>query len=272
MTEQLRAIAADNERIIAAGGYRTSGGHYVSLTSRVHAAVQGTRMYGPEPVPVITRSEATTVITVTAESSLAAARRMLDTDPEPVAVLNFASARNPGGHYLIGARTQEEALCRASALYTTLLAVPQYYEHHRSTPDPFYSDRVILSPAVPVFRDDTGLLLDSPYEVGFLTCPAPRTNVIVQEQPSEAYRIPAVLAARAERILETAAGYRRVVLGAWGCGAYGNDPGLVAGVFLALLADGGRFDGHFDEITFAILDRTPEAATLNAFRTALPGS
>lgn len=272
VTEQLRAIAADNERIIAAGGYRTAGGHYVSLTSKVHAAVQGTRMYGPDPVPVITRSEATTVITVTAESSLAAARRMLDTDPEPVAVLNFASARNPGGHYLAGARTQEEALCRASALYNTLLAVPQYYEYHRSTPDPFYSDRVILSPAVPVFRDDTGILLDSPYEVGFLTCPAPRTNVIVQEQPSEAYRIPAVLAARAERILETAAGYRRVVLGAWGCGAYGNDPGLVAGVFLALLADGGRFDGHFGEITFAILDRTPEAATLNAFRTALPGS
>ncbi|WP_330181921.1 TIGR02452 family protein [Nocardia sp. NBC_01503] len=269
MTEHLRAIAADNERIIAAGGYRTPGGHYVSLTSRVRAAVQGTRMYGPEPVPIITRGEATTVISVTGESSLAAARRMLDTDPEPVAVLNFASARNPGGHYLAGARTQEEALCRASALYTTLLAVPQYYEHHRGTPDPFYSDRVILSPAVPVFRDDTGILLDDPYTVGFLTCPAPRTNVIAQELPGEAYRVPEVLATRAERILETAVDYRRLVLGAWGCGAYGNDPGMVAGVFHALLADGGRFNGHFDEITFAILDRTAGETTRTAFRTVL---
>ncbi len=267
VTERLRAIAADNEQIIAAGGYLAPGGHYVSLTSRVQAAVQGTRMYGPDPVPVITRSEATTVITVTGESSLAAALRMYDTDPEPVAVLNFASARNPGGHYLAGARTQEEALCRASALYTTLLAVPQYYEHHRRTPDHFYSDRVILSPAVPVFRDDTGALLDSPYTVGFLTCPAPRTNVIMQELASEAHRIPAVLATRAERILETAVGYRRLVLGAWGCGAYGNDPGMVAGAFHALLADGGRFNGHFDEITFAILDRTCGETILTTFRT-----
>ncbi|WP_327143611.1 TIGR02452 family protein [Nocardia sp. NBC_01327] len=265
VTEHLRAIAADNERIIAAGGYRAPGGHYVSLTSGVDAAVRGTRMYGPEPVSVIIRREADTVIAVTGESSLVAARRMLDTDPEPVAVLNFASARNPGGHYLAGARTQEEALCRASALYTTLLAVPEYYEHHRHTPDPFYSDRVILSPAVPVFRDDAGILLDNPYAVGFLSSPSPRTNVIEQELASEAYRVPAVLATRAERILETAGGYRRLVLGAWGCGVYGNDPGVVAGVFHALLA--GRFAGHFDEITFAILDRTPGETTLAAFRT-----
>ncbi|MEV6278109.1 TIGR02452 family protein [Nocardia sp. NPDC051832] len=267
MTEHLRAIAADNERIIAAGGYLTPGGHHVSLTSAVQAAVQATRMYGPDPIPVIIRNDATTAITVTDESSLAAAHRMLDTDPEPVAVLNFASARNPGGHYLAGARTQEEALCRASALYTTLLAVPQYYEHHRHTPNPFYSDRVILSPAVPVFRDDTGTLLDNPYPVTFLTCPAPRTNVIAQELNTELHRLPTVLATRAERILEAAATYRRLVLGAWGCGAYGNDPTLVAGVFHALLADGGRFNKHFDEITFAILDRTPSETTLSTFRT-----
>ncbi|WP_067567566.1 TIGR02452 family protein [Nocardia acidivorans] len=267
MTEQLRAIAAENERIIAAGGYRAPGGHDVELAAGVRAAVQGTRMFGPEPVSVSVRSEVTTVITVTGESSLAAARRMLAADPEPVAVLNFASARNPGGHYLAGARTQEEALCRASALYTTLLAVPQYYEHHRRTPDPFYSDRVILSPAVPVFRDDAGNLLDNPYPVGFLTCPSPRTNVIARELPGEVSRIPAVLATRAERILETAVGYRRLVLGAWGCGAYGNDPAVVAGVFQALLAERGRFNGHFDEVTFAILDRTPGETTLTAFRT-----
>ncbi|WP_040812605.1 TIGR02452 family protein [Nocardia concava] len=269
MSEDLRAIAADNERIIAAGGYQAPSGHYVSLASEVRAAVEGTRMYGPEPVAVSTRSGGAGVIRVTGESSLEAARRMVDADSEAVAVLNFASARNPGGHYLLGARTQEEALCRASALYTTLLAVPEYYEYHRSTPDPFYSDRVILSPAVPVFRDDLGTLLESPYAVGFLTAPAPRSNVIAQEQPGEVHRVPAVLATRAERILETAAGYRRLVLGAWGCGAYGNDPGVVAGIFRALLADGGRFDGHFDEITFAILDRTPGETTLSAFRKAL---
>lgn len=268
VTEDLQAIASDNEQIIAAGGYLTAAGRYVSLASGVRAAVEGTRMFGPEPVPVTLRDTAATTIEVTGESSLAAARRLVDADPEPVAVLNFASARNPGGHYIAGARTQEEALCRASALYTTLLNVPQYYEYHRGTPDPFYSDRVILSPAVPVFRDDTGTLLDTPYTVGFISTPAPRTNVIERDQPTEAYRVPAVLAARAERILETASAYRRLVLGAWGCGAYGNDPATVAGVFRTLLTGSGRFARHFDEITFAILDRTPGETTRTAFRTA----
>ncbi|MEU0539582.1 TIGR02452 family protein [Nocardia sp. NPDC005978] len=266
MTEDLEVIAAENERIIAAGGYVTAGGDAVALAARVDAAVQGTRMFGPEPVAIDIRGDATTVVAVTGESSLAAARRMVDSGAEPVAVLNFASARNPGGHYLAGARTQEEALCRASALYTTLLAVPEYYAYHRANPDPFYSDRVILSPAVPVFRDDTGTLLDTPFEVGFLTSPAPRTNVIARDRADDVHRVPGVLATRAERILEAAAGYRRLVLGAWGCGAYGNDPGVVAGVFHELLT--GRFSGHFEEITFAILDRTPGETTRTAFRTA----
>jgi uncharacterized protein (TIGR02452 family) len=89
---------------------------------------------------------------VTGESSLEAARRLTG----PVAVLNFASARNPGGGFLNGAQAQEEALCRASALYTCLLQARGFYDHHRAHRDPFYTDRVIHSPAVPVFRDDKG--------------------------------------------------------------------------------------------------------------------
>lgn len=56
---------------------------------------------------------------------------------------------------------------------SVLLAAPKYYERHRRTPDPFYRDRVILSPAAPVFRDDTGNLLDNPYTVGFLAARPP---------------------------------------------------------------------------------------------------
>ena len=54
-----------------------------------------------------------------------------------------------------------------------LLRAPEFYDHHRAHRDPFYTDRVIHSPGVPVFRDDRGRLLDEPYTVGFLTSPAP---------------------------------------------------------------------------------------------------
>ncbi|WP_308017339.1 TIGR02452 family protein, partial [Streptomyces griseus] len=72
------------------------------------------------------------------------------------AVRSFASARNPGGGYLNGAQAQEEALGRAAALHATLLRAPEYYAHHRAERGAFYTDRVIHSPGVPVFRDDRG--------------------------------------------------------------------------------------------------------------------
>ncbi|MFF6772613.1 TIGR02452 family protein [Streptomyces sp. NPDC012637] len=272
MSARLRALARENERIVAEGRYTAPGGRTVPLAEQLAAALEGTRLYGPEPVPVTPDSDRTTTLRVTGESSLAAARRMLREDASaPVAVLNFASARNPGGGYLNGAQAQEEALCRSSALYGTLLRAPAYYEHHRAERDAFYTDRVIHSPAVPVFRDDRGTLLDEPFAVGFLTSPAPNAGVIQRRTPELAGRVPAALASRAERVLETAAanGYRRLVLGAWGCGVFRNDPAEVAGAFKALLTGDGRFARHFDEVVFGVLDRTRDQGTLGAFRRVL---
>ncbi|MGW0656155.1 TIGR02452 family protein, partial [Streptomyces umbrinus] len=183
---------------------------------------------------------------------------------------NFASARNPGGGYLNGAQAQEEALCRASALYACVMEAREFYDHHRAHRDPFYTDRVIHSPAVPVFRDDRGQLLDEPYTAGFLTAAAPNAGVILRTAPERAPELPGALASRAERVLETAAahGYRRLVLGAWGCGVFQNDPAQVAGAFRALLTDGGRFAGSFEHIVFGVLDRTKGAVVLSAFERA----
>ncbi|MCX2184533.1 TIGR02452 family protein [Streptomyces sp. SKN60] len=272
MSARLRALARDNERILAEGRYTGPGGRIVPLAEPLAAALAGTRLYGPESVPVTPGTDRTPALAVTGESSLAAARRMLRENPDaPVAVLNFASARNPGGGYLNGAQAQEEALCRSSALYATLLRAPDYYAHHRAERDAFYTDRVIHSPAVPVFRNDGGALLDEPFAVGFLTSPAPNAGVIRRRTPELAHRVPAALASRAERVLETAAahGYRRLVLGAWGCGVFQNDPAEVAGAFKDLLTGDGRFARHFDEIVFGILDRTRDRVTLGAFRRVL---
>jgi uncharacterized protein (TIGR02452 family) len=269
MSARLRGIAAETERIVSAGIYQAPNGREVSVAAAIEAARAGTRMYGPEPVAVPSAPEADTFFEVTGESSLEAARRLADA---PVAVLNFASARNPGGGYLNGAQAQEEALCRASALHACLLGARPFYDHHRAHPDPFYSDRVIHSPAVPVFRDDRGRLLDEPYLAGFLTAAAPNAGVVRRRAPERAGAIPAALAVRAERVLETAAahGYRRLVLGAWGCGVFQNDPVQVAGAFRALLGPGGRFARTFEHVVFGVLDRTPGATVREAFARTFP--
>ncbi|MFI8089856.1 TIGR02452 family protein [Streptomyces sp. NPDC086080] len=281
MSARLRGIARETERsvaganggapvpgglrgkIVAAGTYRAPAGRRVSVAEAVGAAARGTRMYGPEALPAPAFRPAGTRFEVTGESSLAAARRLGD----GAAVLNFASARNPGGGYLNGAQAQEEALCRASALYTCLLRAPGFYEHHRTHRDPFYTDRVIHSPAVPVFRDDRGSLLDEPFTAGFLTSPAPNAGVILRTAPERAGELPRALLVRAGRVLETAVvhGYRRLVLGAWGCGVFRNDPGQVAGAFRTHLAPGGGFAGAFDHVVFGILDRGRDSAVRAAF-------
>ncbi|WP_405763084.1 TIGR02452 family protein [Streptomyces sp. NBC_01420] len=268
MSARLRGIARETENIVEAGSYRTVNGRENSIEKDVAAALAGTRLYGPEPVPVaVLDRDRTPAIEVTGESSLEAAARMTRERPGRIAVLNYASARNPGGGYLNGAQAQEEALCRTSALYATLLRVPDFYAHHRAERSVFYTDRVIHSPGVPVFRDDRGRLLDTPYTVGFLTSPAPNAGVIRARTPQEAHRVPAALAARAERVLEVAAvcGYRRLVLGAWGCGVFQNDPAVVAGAFHALLTGEGRFAGHFEQVVLGILGRQEDSPTRVAF-------
>lgn len=265
MSARLRGIAQHTEEIVAAGSYRASDGRTVSIAAAVEAARDGTRMYGPESVAIPQAGPMDTTFEVTGESSLEAARRLAG-GIDPVAVLNFSSARNPGGGYLKGAQAQEEALCRASALYTCLLRARPFYDHHRAHRDPFYTDRVIHSPAVPVFRDDRGRLHDDPYTAAFLTAAAPNAGVVLRTVPERAPELPQALAVRAERVLEVAAahGYQHLVLGAWGCGVFQNDPAQVAGAFHGLLVK-GRFDGHFEHVVFGVLDRTAGSATRGVF-------
>lgn len=165
----------------------------------------------------------------------------------------LASARNPGGGFRNGAQAQEESLARSSALYRCQLAAPEFYAHHRADRDLAYSDRVIHSPAVPVIRDNDGDLLDEPYRMSFLTCAAPNLAAIRRQQPARVTDVPAILRSRARRVLDVAHehGHRALVLGAWGCGVFGNAPSDVAAAFADALSAGPAF-GH---VVFAVLDR-----------------
>ena len=275
MSRQQRAeIARQTDEIVHDGRYVTRTGVEVDISDAISNAVRGTVLYPPgqadEQRPPRTGSGR---IEVTDESTLAAARRMAETARDPVACLNFASARKPGGGYRSGAQAQEESLARSSALAACLIAAPEFYGYHNENRDPRYSDRVIYSPGVPVFRDDAGGLLARPYRVAFLTAAAP--NVSAMREPEQLAEVPAILSRRAGKVLAIARrhGHRRIVLGAWGCGVFGNDPSTVAATFAALLLAGGPYADGFEQVVFAIMDNDPipAAAFRMAFAHVTPG-
>jgi uncharacterized protein (TIGR02452 family) len=260
MRSQLRAIAEETVRIIESGRYRAPGGGEVLLADDIAAAVAGTRLYSPDdPVATAVQASGRSALEVTGETTLAAARRV----GGDVACLVFASATKPGGGFLNGAQAQEESVARASALYACLRAAPEFYAFHHRRADLCYSDRVLYSPAVPVFRDDDGVLLTRPYRVSFLTAAAPNLAAITASQPEAAAAVPTVVRTRSARVLEIAAAHRhrRLVLGAWGCGVFGNDPAVVAEAF-ALALERARW---FDRIVFAVHDRQPGTPVFREF-------
>ena len=201
-----------------------------------------------------------TRVQVTNETTLGASLRFVESGLRPVA-LNFANGLHPGGGFLNGARAQEEVLCRSSALYQTLVN-DQMYEEHRRRRRPDSTDWAIYSPAVPIFRKDEGAEVDHPCLLSFITCAAPYAPSIGQPEAGD------LLQKRIHRVLAItqAFGYSTLVLGAWGCGAFGNDIHRTAVDFReALVID---FRGAFSDIVFAITDWSPERKFLGPFRDA----
>ncbi len=259
------------------GWYEAPSGQRVDIADAVAHCLDGTRAFTPGEMARLVRKALArparaepTRIEVHAETTLAGVRRLLAEQPQrAVAALNFASAKNPGGGFLNGSEAQEESLARSSALYVSQLRAADYYDDHRQTRSCLYTDAMILSPACPVFRADDGTLLEEPYAATFLTSCAPNAGAVARNTPHELDQVPDVLRRRGERVLALAAAhdYEAIVLGAWGCGVFGNEPDVVAGIFRDLLT--GTWAGRFARVVFAIFDRSPEQATLAAFRGGL---
>ncbi|HZD01157.1 MAG TPA: TIGR02452 family protein [Actinomycetes bacterium] len=267
--QQRAAVAAETTRILGDGGYIAPSGRRVDLCADIESAVARTRLYLPHELPLEAAEPAArlqTSIQVTGESTLAATRRLAATTDSEVGALNFASARHPGGGFLSGASAQEESLARASGLYACLQAAPDFYRYHRANRDLLYSDRVVYSPSVPVFRDDAGGLLEKPYRIAILTAAAPNAGALLEREPSRLAEVRAALRSRSAKVLATAHrhGHRVLVLGAWGCGVFGNDPEDMAAVFAEHLLD-GAFTGRFAQVLFAVLDPTPDRRIQKAF-------
>jgi uncharacterized protein (TIGR02452 family) len=205
-------------------------------------------------------------ISVTEETTGQAAQRLIADGIEDVVVLNFASARRPGGGWLEGARAQEEDLARCSALGYCLSFEDKFYSDNKANESGLYTDGIIYSPVVPFFRDRFYNLTAEPYAVSVITSPAPNVTKL---KPGEEQLLPVVLQYRARRILEVAARHEHdtIVLGAWGCGVFGNEAVDVTKAFREAL----KRVPAFKRVVFAVYDTRKGQPVLDIFKKEFGG-
>jgi len=269
----LKEIATQTLHILDAGYIVSANGERLSLEPALSEAIDGTRLYtpqqavqllvSPEPLPGKPAK-----IEVTHETTQVAARRLVEAESiSDLVLLNFASARNPGGGFLNGAKAQEEDLTRCSGLYRCLLTQPTYYEANRNDNSVLYTDHMVYSPRVPWFRTRSRDVPNTVFLASVITAPAPNAGAALQRDPRCGPDIEAALRQRAGLVLAVASyeGHRNLLLGAWGCGVFRNSPAQVADAFGTWL-ESDRFVGSFDRVVFAIYDRTPNQSTFAAFR------
>lgn len=216
-------------------------------------------------------------IYVTKNSSFDAAR---DYDGSgKTCVLNFASATTPGGGVTKGSSAQEECLCRCSTLYKSLneqVCWDKFYNPHRNGLDALHNDDIIYTPGVTIIKRDNYEPLDESDRVvvDVLTCAAPN----LREDPKNAYNaessgkieisdddLYALHCKRAKKILEVAASKNvdNIILGAFGCGAFRNDPEVVAKAYKDSIKE---FRHAFKTIEFAVYCRPDDDTNYRVFK------
>lgn len=263
--ERAREFGIQAVETIHRGFYLTPSGNQVDIHIQINESVSGTVTYSPEmSLPISANGQLDMEIEVWNTTTLAAISELKSEGYQPAA-LNMASATSPGGGFLFGARAQEEYLARSSSLFACLRNNPMY-ERRDFDRNPFYDDYVIYSPGVVVFRDDDGDLLENPYTCSIITSPAVQASAVQRYMPS---RIGEIEDAMWNRILKVMAvahmhGHKALVLGAWGCGAFGNDGVMIAGLFKRAFAE--NFKEVFEKVIFAITDWSPEQRFIGPFQ------
>lgn len=182
-----------------------------------------------------------------------------------IAVLNFASAKNPGGGFINGAMAQEESLAASSCLYKTLIAHEEYYKNNRACGTMMYTHHAIYSPEVAFFRDGSFRLLPEPVTASVLTLPAVNMGQ-VRLRGENVRQAAQVMRERMKLALAIFASQncRHLILGAYGCGVFRNDPKQIAQWWKELLTE--DFPESFETVVFAVLDGSAALSAIAPFQ------
>lgn len=251
-------VAAETLQILKDKQYLNAKGEMIDISKEIDYSIEHSMHYRPEDFAALRTKYNTTHktrIEVTNETTLACAKRLWDSGQKDICALNFASAKNAGGGFINGSQAQEESIARASALYLTQIKHETFYTTHRNLATKLYTDNMIYSPKVPIFRDDENMLLDAPYLLSVITSPAVNKGALdKKDMPS----IKSVSLARIEKIIALAVYYKHpiLILGAWGCGVFQNDPKDMAQYFYQKLVKEKIMEGCFEKIIFAVYDNS----------------
>ena len=257
-----KALAAETLTILGSGRYTADNYTDNDLLESIERSKAGTFSIQPDTplgVQVAKEQRPTTVMDCEDDDTLSAAIRLAEVHGCSVAALNFASAKHPGGGWINGAQAQEESVTRRSTLYASLTSqgAAGYYKTMqdglRGANDGLYTHAMVYSPSVDIIRDATSAeaLLARPVGTNFITAAAVNAGHARRSGVDEA-TIRQTLCARADRVLALAArqGHDGLVLGAWGCGVFQNEPEVVAEIFKHLL--GTIYRGAFKHVAFAL--------------------
>lgn len=264
-----KAVARETLQIMDQGYYEYEG-QKVSIQSDMDASVDKSRLITPDEGATLLERYGGGTCTKTLEvrvenlSTVDAIRKLAQEGRENIGVLNFASAKNPGGGFINGAMAQEESLAASSILYRTLTAHEAYYRNNRAQTSMMYTDHAIYSPDVAFFRDGRFRLVEKPVRASVLTLPAVNMGQVLLkgEDPAEAERVMRRRMALALAVF-ACQGARHLVLGAYGCGVFRNDPCLIAAWWKELLAE--SVGDYFDSVFHAVLDRSKTESCIQAF-------
>ena len=272
--EHRQTLAHETLAALKRGSYDGPAGP-VDFAQAQQAAEAGSRLYRPADAPdllgELTRPAGPLAgVRVRAATTLEAAAQLAGRY-QRVGVLNFASARNPGGGFLGGSQAQEESLARSSGLYPCLTQFGEMYAYNaRPDSTALYSDYLVYSPGVPVLRHDDGSWRPRPLLLDMLTAPAVNAGALARNSPHLLPQLVPTMRQRLRLVLAAAArhGTEALVLGAWGCGVFANDPAQVARLFAEALTEPG-IRGRFRHLDFAIFDPKPPHTTLRLFEQEL---
>lgn len=206
-----------------------------------------------------------------------------------IAMLNFSSAKNPGGGWDTGAIAQEESIARSSTLIPTLEKYQtEFYDYHKyQKKTMLYSHALIYSPDIIFMKHGNGCQIerdDGYYKCNVITSPAVNAGYYVKRAKTQDYMmqkyggdpeqftkeemawnvVENIMRERISRVFELAMKYdnKYLILGAWGCGVFKNEPNMIAKIFAEVIRD--RYYNTFEHIVFAILDH-PKKQTINKF-------